>query len=90
MTADGASGIDHGALRRKYREERDKRIRPDGKDQYVEPKGRFTHLLEDPYVKRTERPPVRDEVTVAIIGGGFGGLVTAARLKQAGVPTSAS
>jgi len=26
-----------------------------------------------------------DEVTVAIIGGGFAGLVTGARLKQAGV-----
>jgi cation diffusion facilitator CzcD-associated flavoprotein CzcO len=85
VSADGASGIDHDALRRRYREERDKRIRPDGKDQYVEPKGRFAYLLDDPYVKRTERAPVRDGVTVAVIGGGFGGLVTGARLKQAGV-----
>ncbi|MDQ1457507.1 MAG: hypothetical protein QOH28_3127, partial [Actinomycetota bacterium] len=27
--------IDHGALRIKYREERDKRLRPDGNDQYL-------------------------------------------------------
>jgi cation diffusion facilitator CzcD-associated flavoprotein CzcO len=77
--------IDHAALRAKYRDERDKRIRPDGKDQYLEPKGRFAAMLDDPYVERTDRAPVRDEVTVAIIGGGFGGLVTGARLKQAGV-----
>src|SRR5215218_1277936 len=34
---------------------------------------------------RTEREPVTDEVTVALIGGGFAGLVTGARLKQAGI-----
>src|SRR5262249_1357659 len=33
--------IDHAALHAKYREEREKRIRPEGKDQYIEPKGRF-------------------------------------------------
>ncbi len=72
-------------LRIKYREERDKRLRPDGNDQYIEPKGRFAHFLEDPYVKRVERAPRFDEVAVAFIGGGFGGLVTGARMKQAGV-----
>ena len=78
-----AAGAD--ALRAKYRAERDKRIRPDGKDQYIQPTGRFAHFLDDPYVDRVEREPVTDEVTVALIGGGFAGLVTGARLKQAGV-----
>ena len=32
-----------------------------------------------------EREPLLDEVTVALIGGGFAGLVTGARLKQAGI-----
>ncbi|MBK5288988.1 MAG: NAD(P)/FAD-dependent oxidoreductase [Acidimicrobiia bacterium] len=77
--------IDREALRRKYREERDKRVRPEGKDQYVEPKGRFSHLLDDPYTPRVERDPVHDEVTVAVIGGGFGGVCTGAQLKIAGV-----
>jgi cation diffusion facilitator CzcD-associated flavoprotein CzcO len=77
--------IDHDAIRVRYRRERDKRLRADGNDQYLEPTGRFAELLEDPYVKPVPRAPVRDEVTVAIIGGGFGGLVTGARLKQAGV-----
>jgi len=34
---------------------------------------------------RVDREPLFDEVTVAIIGGGFSGLVTGARLRQAGV-----
>lgn len=70
---------------RKYAEEREKRLRPDGNDQYIEPTGRFSSLLEDPYVEATGRDAITDEVTVAVIGGGFAGLVTGARLKQAGV-----
>ncbi len=76
---------DRAALRERYRAERDKRLRPDGNEQYVEPTGRFAHLLEDPHTERVERPPVHDEVTVAVIGGGFAGLVTGARLKEVGV-----
>ena len=73
------------ALRMKYRQERDKRLRDDGNEQYVEPTGRFAQYLHDPYVQRVERQPLFDEVTVAFIGGGFAGLVTGARLKQAGI-----
>ena len=76
---------DREALRARYGFERDKRLRPDGAAQYIEPAGRFAHLLEDPYVARAERAPVTEEVTVALIGGGFAGLVTGARLKQAGL-----
>ena len=76
---------DPAALRAKYRAERDKRVRPDGNEQYLEPTGRFAHFLDDPYVPRVEREPLFDEVTVAFIGGGFSGLVTGARLKQAGI-----
>lgn len=77
--------IDHEALRARYREERDKRLRPDGNDQYLEPTGRFAHLLEDPYAPRVPREPVRDEVSVALIGAGFSGLCVGARLKEAGI-----
>ena len=77
--------IDREALRARYRAERDKRLRPDGNAQYIEPTGRFAHFLDDPYVERVEREPLHDEVTVAIIGGGFAGLVTGARLVEAGV-----
>ncbi|MEU8250260.1 NAD(P)/FAD-dependent oxidoreductase [Nonomuraea sp. NPDC048916] len=77
--------IDKDALRRKYLEERDKRLRPDGNDQYLQVTGRFAHYLDDPYTPRVEREPKTDHVTVAFIGGGFAGLVTGARLREAGV-----
>jgi len=80
-----ADSIDHESLRAKYREERDKRIRPEGNEQYIEPKGRFAHFMDDLYVEKTEREPVRDEVTVALIGAGFSGLCVGARLKEAGI-----
>lgn len=77
--------IDHEALREKYRIERDKRLRPDGATQYLEPTGRFARLADDPWTAEVEREPVTDEVTVALIGAGFAGLCTGARLAQAGV-----
>ena len=73
------------ALREKYRVERDKRLRADGNAQYIEPGGRFANLLDDPHTPFVPREPVDDEVTVLVIGAGFAGLVTGARLKQAGI-----
>ncbi len=73
------------ALREKYRLERDKRLRADANEQYVEMTGQFAHYLDDPYVEVQERAPLFDEVEVAIIGGGFGGLLVGARLREAGV-----
>jgi cation diffusion facilitator CzcD-associated flavoprotein CzcO len=72
------------ALRAKYREERDKRVRPDGAAQYVEPTGRFAHLHEDPYTARVEREPLTDHVTLLIVGGGFAGLCVGGRQRDAG------
>ena len=72
-------------LRAKYQAERDKRLRGDGSDQYVEPIGRFAHFIEDTWTPRDERESVHDEVEVAVIGAGFAGLVTGARLVQAGI-----
>jgi cyclohexanone monooxygenase len=77
--------FDKEALRQKYREERDKRIREDGNDQYLEIKDQLGHYLEDPYVEKQDREPLTDHVTVAYIGGGFSGLVAGARLKEAGM-----
>jgi cation diffusion facilitator CzcD-associated flavoprotein CzcO len=81
-----AHRFDPDALRAKYREERDKRLRPDGIAQYVEPKGRFAHFADDPYVAPGfSRPPLAGDCDVALIGGGFGGLLAGARLRQLGV-----
>jgi cyclohexanone monooxygenase len=83
--APAAQDFDPDALREKYRLERDKRLRADGNAQYIEIADQFVRYLHDPYVARTERPALSDDVTVAIIGGGFAGLITGARLKDAGV-----
>jgi cation diffusion facilitator CzcD-associated flavoprotein CzcO len=77
--------LDPDVLRRRYAAERDKRLRADGNEQYVEMVGPFARYLEDPYVAPVEREPLFDDVTVAVIGGGFAGLVTGARLKEAGI-----
>ena len=78
--------FDPDALRERYRIERDKRLRDDGNEQYVEMVGQFEHYLHDPYIDDViEREPVTDEVDVVLVGGGFGGLQAAARLCDAGV-----
>ena len=73
------------ALRERYLLERDKRLRADGNDQYLEPTGRFAGIIDDPYTPVVDRETVHDDVTVALIGAGFSGLVTGAALKKAGI-----
>ena len=79
-------GFDPDALREKYRQERDKRIRPEGNEQYIEVEGKFAHYVDDPYVEPGfAREPLTDEVDIVIIGGGFGGLLAGARFREAGL-----
>ncbi len=86
-TTSGSAGraVDKQALIAKYVAERDKRLRADGNAQYVRLTGRFSDYLEDPYTPQVEREPKTDHVTFAFIGGGFAGLVTGARLVEAGI-----
>ena len=81
----GELEFDPDALKTKYLEERDKRIRSDGIEQYVEVTAEYSRYVDDPYVEEGfEREPLFDEVEVVIIGGGFGGLLAGARLREAG------
>jgi cyclohexanone monooxygenase len=78
--------FDPEVLRAKYRAERDRRVRSDGNEQYQEIKDKFAHYADDPYVKAGfTRAPLADEVDVIVVGGGFGGLLCAARLREAGI-----
>ena len=84
--------FDPEALKRKYIEERDKRLKygqsQGGIDQYcfMEENGPFAHYLRDPWVKPGfRRNPVDELVDVLIIGGGFGAQLVAVRLIEAGV-----
>ena len=79
------TSLDKESLRRKYAEERDKRLRPDGNDQYLRLTGELAHYLDDPYTPWTEREAMTGHRTVVCVGGGFAGLVTGARLREAGV-----
>jgi cyclohexanone monooxygenase len=72
-------------LRQKYRNERDKRMRSDANEQYTEIAGQFAHYLDDPYSESSDRAPIIKDVQMAVVGGGFGGMLVASRLRQAGV-----
>ncbi|MGA1189546.1 MAG: NAD(P)-binding protein, partial [Pseudomonadales bacterium] len=87
MDAERAAKLpfDPDTLREKYRLERDKRMRADGNAQYIEVVGDYANYIDDPYIEEsTEREPYTDHTQIIIIGGGFGGLLTGARLKEAG------
>jgi len=74
------------AIRAKYAEEREKRLRPDGNDQYLRIAGTsLAHYIDDPYMPVVDREPLTDHVDVALVGGGFAGLIAGARLKEADV-----
>jgi cyclohexanone monooxygenase len=77
--------LDRGAIKARYAEEREKRLRADGNAQYQPLEQKFPGLAADPYTPFTQRAPVTDHVTFAFVGAGFSGLVVGARLKEAGV-----
>lgn len=78
------TNFDPNSLRKKYESEREKRLRTEGNDQYIDI-SEFEEYLDDPYVAPFTREPLFDEVEVVVIGGGFGGLLAGARLREAGV-----
>ena len=78
--------IDLPALREKYRQERDKRLRLEGSTQYVELSNDFAEFYEvDLHTPPVVRDPISADIGVAVLGGGFAGLLAAAHLKKAGV-----
>ncbi|MFE2932374.1 flavin-containing monooxygenase [Streptomyces sp. NPDC059278] len=87
MTTPHAPAPDElAALRHRYRLERERRVRPDGAAQYRDADAEFSYYAADPYIEEpVERGPLRDTVDVAVIGGGFGGILAGARLRQQGV-----
>jgi len=80
------SAPDLAQLRDRYRTEREHRTGV-GDRRYRDMAQGFEHLLADPYGKVPAREPLHDDVDVLIVGGGFGGLLTAARMREAGART---
>ncbi|MDG1986859.1 MAG: NAD(P)/FAD-dependent oxidoreductase [Halieaceae bacterium] len=74
---------DHELLRKKYKSERDKRLRDEGNAQYVSVEKTFSEYADDPYIKsKITRDPLVKEVEVVVIGGGHGGILTAHSLRK--------
>jgi len=80
-------GFDPDALRARYAAERAKRLRADGEAQYIEVAGQFAHYAEeDPYADPSfTRDAIAEDLEIAVIGGGFSGLLAGARLREAGL-----
>lgn len=75
-------------LRRRFRLERERRVRPDGTRQYRAADAGFGYHADDPYAaeaEAVEREPLRDRVDVAVVGGGFGGILAGAPLRRRGI-----
>ena len=86
MISDGESVVskdERESIRKRYQQERDKRVRAEGTGQYIK-LDPFSEYLRDPFTPHVEREAVRREVEVLILGGGFGGLTTGALLRKAG------
>ncbi|KAL2844106.1 hypothetical protein BJY01DRAFT_235446 [Aspergillus pseudoustus] len=67
--------LDFAAVSAKYKEEREKRLRVEGLNQYH----------SDRWSKPISRPPIEETVDYLIVGAGFSGMILAVRLIQAGI-----
>ena len=79
--------IDIPALKDKYHRERNKRMRPEGQDQYAPPSDHFVHdtFEHDPFTPVVPRDAIVEDIDVLIMGAGFSGVTAAYHLQQAGV-----
>ncbi|MFB7275346.1 flavin-containing monooxygenase [Streptomyces sp. NPDC056244] len=85
-TPEAPSTEELAVLRQRYRDERERRVRPDGAAQYRDAETEFGYYAADPYAgEPAHRAPLQDSVDVAVIGGGFGGVLAGARMQQQGV-----
>ncbi|PLK25648.1 NAD(P)/FAD-dependent oxidoreductase [Novosphingobium sp. TH158] len=82
-----ADEIDIPAMRARYYAERDKRLNSSLGDQYLQdgPGDLHDFYNKDPYMAVQPRDPVVEELDVAVLGAGFGGVMASYHLVQQGV-----
>ena len=74
------------AARDRYRQEREKRLRPDGLAQFKELKGDYAAYDRDPFADpEFTRDAVVEDLEVVIVGAGFAGMLTAVHLMERGI-----
>ncbi|MGH6745696.1 flavin-containing monooxygenase [Novosphingobium sp.] len=78
--------LDIPALKAKYLQERDKRLRREGGEQYVRPTDDFSdNYAHDPFTPVAEREALAEDIDVAILGAGFSGILAGYHLHKQGV-----
>ncbi|KAF2007653.1 pyridine nucleotide-disulfide oxidoreductase-like protein [Amniculicola lignicola CBS 123094] len=92
---EGVPGVNLLHVQERYGEERAKRLRADGNSQFIEPSldGKFKSFLGDPWI---DPSTIQDAETMfpdnrcqlLILGAGWGGLLFAIRMVQAGLSPS--
>jgi cyclohexanone monooxygenase len=86
MADQATTEIDYDAIARKYEEERAKRLRADGNDQFIEIRSEAKRFDVDYHADPDfTRDPIAEEVDALIIGGGISGLLTAGRMREQGI-----
>ncbi|MCJ1331969.1 hypothetical protein MMC10_008661 [Thelotrema lepadinum] len=90
---EGVGEVDVLQVQKRYGEERAKRLRDEGNEQFVDIslRDKFQHFQEDPWVDPTTIKNARTMFPnncchVLILGAGFGGLLYAVRMVEAGIP----
>jgi len=81
------SQVDIPRLRERYRAERDKRLRAEGSGQYAKINRAASGgaPTEDPHRPLVQRPAIEEDLEVAIVGGGWGGILASYHLASAGI-----
>ncbi|CAB4688723.1 MAG: NAD(P)-binding protein [Actinobacteria bacterium] len=83
---DAGNSLPLAAARERYEQEREKRLRSDGMEQFVELKGDYSAYDRDPYADANlTREPVTETTEVVIVGAGFAGMLTAVNLLKRGI-----
>ena len=79
--------IDIPAIKQRYKQEREKRLRPEHGEQYAPSSDHFTHdtYEHDPFEPVVPRDALDEDIDAAILGAGWTGVLAAYHLTQAGV-----
>jgi cyclohexanone monooxygenase len=78
--------VDIPALRERYRQERTVRIRTEGQAQYVRAVDDFAEAYQgDPHMPVVPRAPISEDLDVAVLGGGWCGVLAGHHLHKAGI-----
>ena len=78
--------IDIPAMRAKYAQERARRLRDAGQAQYVRPTGGVVEdFTADPHMPVQPRDPISEDIDVAVLGAGWGGIL--AKINRLPVPS---